>query len=244
MTGMKINYDKSDLLTIGTDEERVNEFARIFCCKTGEFPLKYLGVPFHFTKLRREDLQPIIDNIIKRIAWWKGRLLSYAGRLTLLKACLASIPIYLMSIIKFPRWAIDMINSHMARFLWNNSEDKHKYHLTNWQLVAQKKELGGLGIPDLRNLNLSLLSSWIFRYSLHSHSIWTKIIDHKYRTDNPNICCCLDSQAYPLWKGVVWALQATQMGIMWNVGKGKRLGCGKIIGWVIQAWQFNFGPYM
>ena len=27
MTGMKINYDKSDLLTIGTDEERVNEFA-------------------------------------------------------------------------------------------------------------------------------------------------------------------------------------------------------------------------
>jgi len=163
MTGMKINYDKSDLLTIGTDEERVNEFARIFCCETGEFPLKYLGVPLHFTKLRREDLQPIIDNIIKRIARWKGRLLSYAGRLTLLKACLASIPIYLMSIIKFPRWAIDMINSHMARFLWNNSEDKHKYHLTNRQLVAQKKELGGLGIPDLRNLNLSLLSSWIFR---------------------------------------------------------------------------------
>ena len=207
MTGMKINYDKSDLLTIGTDEERVNEFARIFCCKTGEFPLKYLGVPLHFTKLRREDLQPIIDNIIKRIARWKGRLLSYAGRLTLLKACLASIPIYLMSIIKFPRWAIDMINSHMARFLWNNSEEKHRYHLAHWQLVAQKKELGGLGIPDLRNLNLSLLSSWIFRYNLHMHAIWTKIIDHKYRTSNPNICCCVDNQASPFGKGVAaWAL--------------------------------------
>jgi hypothetical protein len=50
----------------------------------------------------------------------------------------------------------------MARFLWNNSEDKHRYHLAHWQLVAQKKELGGLGIPDLpdlRNLNLSALSS-------------------------------------------------------------------------------------
>ena len=86
----------------------------------------------------------MIDKIIKRIAGWKGRLLSYAGCLTLLKACLASIPIYLLSIVKFPRWAIDMINSHMGRFLWNNNEDHHRYHLAHWQFVAQQKELGGL----------------------------------------------------------------------------------------------------
>jgi len=41
--------------------------------------------------------------VIRRIAGWKGRLLSYVGRLALLKACLASTPIYLLSIIKFPR---------------------------------------------------------------------------------------------------------------------------------------------
>ena len=50
MTGMKINYDKSDILTIGMDDERINEFARVFCCKIGDFPLKYLGVPLHFFK--------------------------------------------------------------------------------------------------------------------------------------------------------------------------------------------------
>lgn len=88
------------------EEERVNELAKIFYCKTGDFPIKYLGVPLHFTKLRREDLQPVIDKIIKRISGWKGRLLSYAGRLTLLEAFLASIPIYLMSIIKFSKWAV------------------------------------------------------------------------------------------------------------------------------------------
>jgi uncharacterized protein YaaN involved in tellurite resistance len=101
-------------------------------------------VPLHFTNLRKEDLQPIIDKIIKRIASWKGRLLSYAGRLTLLKAYLASVSIYLMSIIKFPKWAITMINSQMSHFLWNNNEESHKYHLANWQLVAQKKEVGAL----------------------------------------------------------------------------------------------------
>lgn len=117
MLGMKINFDKSDLLTMGMDEERSNAFAKIFCCKRSEFPLKYLGVPLHYSKLRRVDLQPMVDKLIKRIAGWRGRLLSYARRLTLLRACLASIPIYLLSIIKFPKWAIDMINSHKGHFL-------------------------------------------------------------------------------------------------------------------------------
>jgi hypothetical protein len=143
---MKINYDKSDLLVFEIEEDRANEFAKIFYCKKSNFPIKYLGVPLHFTKLRREDLQPIIDKIIKRIAGRKGRLLSYAGRLALLKSCLASISIYLLSIIKFPIWAIDLINSHMGHFLWTNTEDKHKYHLANWQLVSQER-YGGFGYP-------------------------------------------------------------------------------------------------
>ena len=80
--------------------------------------------------------------------------------------------------IKFPRWAIDMIiNSQMGHFLWNNTEDRHRYHLANWQLVAQKKDFGGLGIPDLRSLNLSLLCAWIFRYHLNSNAIWVRILD-------------------------------------------------------------------
>jgi hypothetical protein len=80
--------------------DRINEYSKIFCCKKGEFPIKYLGIPLHYTQLRKEDLQPVIDRIIKRIAGWRSRLLSYGGRLILLKACIASIPIYLMSVIK------------------------------------------------------------------------------------------------------------------------------------------------
>jgi len=83
MSGMKINYDKSDLLTIGLSPDSANNYAKVFCCKLSDFPIKYLGVPLHFTKLRRVDLQPVIDKIIKRIAGWRGRLLSYAGRLIL-----------------------------------------------------------------------------------------------------------------------------------------------------------------
>ena len=57
-----------------------------------------------------------VDKVIKRIAGWKGRLLAYGERLTLINSCLASIPTYLMYIIKFPKWAIKLINSQMSHF--------------------------------------------------------------------------------------------------------------------------------
>jgi hypothetical protein len=56
MSGMRINYHKSDLLTINVDDVDANLFAQIFGCKLGEFPFTYLGVPLYFSKLRKEDL--------------------------------------------------------------------------------------------------------------------------------------------------------------------------------------------
>jgi hypothetical protein len=83
-----------------------------------------MGVPLHYNKLTRKDLQPVVDKIIKIIASWRVRLLSYAGRLILLKTCLASIPIYLLSIIKFSKWAIKMMTSNGAFF--NRTDQLYK----------------------------------------------------------------------------------------------------------------------
>jgi hypothetical protein len=123
-------------------EEDSNNLARLLCCNIGSFPIKYLGVPLHFTKLTREDIQPVVDKLVKRIEGWKGRLLSSAGKLTLLNSCLTSIPIYLLSVIKFPKWAIENLNSHMASFLWHHADGKHKCHLSNWESLAQCKDHG------------------------------------------------------------------------------------------------------
>jgi hypothetical protein len=88
LSGIKINYNKSDLTPINLKEEDSHNYSKLLYCRMGSFPFKYLGVPLHYEKLRREDIQYIVDKIIKRIAGWKGRLMSY--RLLLLKACLAS----------------------------------------------------------------------------------------------------------------------------------------------------------
>lgn len=182
LSGLKINYDKCELVPINLGEAKSKILSQIFCCKIGSFPLKYLGVPLHYLKLRREDLQPIIDKIIKRICGWRGRLLSYEAKLVLLQTCIASIPTYLMYVIKFPKWAIKAIPSQMARFFWGNLGDNHKYHLANWGVVSQKKAFSGLGVVNLREFNMALLASWSKRFLLGEDKDWKTLVKHKYKT--------------------------------------------------------------
>ena len=75
----------------------------------------------------------------------------------------------------------------MANCLWDDTNDKHKYHLVNWETVSMCKEFGGLGIPNLRDLNICLLSSWLKRYQVDDDKLWKNLIDYKYCTKEPNI---------------------------------------------------------
>jgi hypothetical protein len=51
----------------------------------------------------------------------------------------------------------------------------------------KRKNLGGLGIPSLADMNMCLLASWIKRYHLNDNKLWKQIIDHKYNVNEPNI---------------------------------------------------------
>jgi len=35
-----------------------------------------------------------------------------------------------------------------------------KYHLVRWETITKPKEKGGLGVKDLRKMNISLLCKW------------------------------------------------------------------------------------
>jgi hypothetical protein len=220
---MRIKYHKSEFILVNRSDEQIHIAARIFGCPVGSFPIKYLDIPLHFDKLRREYIQPLVDKIMKRIASWREKLLSYAARVTLIQTCLTSIPVYMLSFIKFPKWAIKTLNTHLANCLWSDTEGNHRYHLVNWDSVSMMKQFGGLGIPNLRDLNLCLLASWIKRYQEGKGKLWKELIDFKYDTNKPNILCAKDTNSSQFFKGVVWAAKAAKMGFRWKIGDGKRV---------------------
>jgi hypothetical protein len=78
-----------------------------------------------------------------------------------------------------------------------------------------------MGIPDLRDLNLCLLASWVHRYQYSEGKIWKEVIDHKYIV-LPNIFYCNPRASSPFRKGVVWAAKAAKLGFRWHIGNGRK----------------------
>jgi hypothetical protein len=100
-------------------------------------------------------------------------------------------------------------------------------------MLSQKIEFGGAGIPNLADMNLCLLASWVKRYHLDTDKLWKRIVDHKYRNNSPNLFACPEIGASPIWKGVLWAARAAKMGYRWKIGNGRSVKFWRIIGLVL-----------
>lgn len=80
----------------------------------------------------------------------------YLG-LPLINSVLDGIPTYLMSLFPIPGSVEKKLNSMRSKFLWEGNSEKKKVHLVKWQEVIKDREVGGLGVKNLKIHNKSLL---------------------------------------------------------------------------------------
>jgi hypothetical protein len=111
----------------------------------------------------------------------------------------------------------------MANCLWNDTKDKRKLHLANWNLVCMPKAQGGLGIPCLRDVNICLLAAWLNRYSSGEGKLWKYVIDAKYDTKKSNIFSFNLAATSRFFKGFMWAVNSVKFGFRWIVGDGAKI---------------------
>jgi hypothetical protein len=48
LSGLKINFHKSELFCFGEALNEVNVYATLFGSGQGQFPMRYLGIPIHY----------------------------------------------------------------------------------------------------------------------------------------------------------------------------------------------------
>jgi hypothetical protein len=65
MSGLKINFHKSEILCFGNAKEIDYLYADIFTCPIGNLPMKYLGVPIDKKKINNNLWIPMIEKLEK-----------------------------------------------------------------------------------------------------------------------------------------------------------------------------------
>jgi len=65
-------------------------------------PFTYLGIPVGGNQRRKEFWQGLMSKIRKRLSRWKGRHISFVGRMTFIKSVLSSMPLFFISLFKMP----------------------------------------------------------------------------------------------------------------------------------------------
>ena len=111
------NIQKSAVYPICYANLNIAEVIEGFDCPIKDFPCTYLGLPLHTRKLRRVDVQPLVDKVAKRLPAWKGKYLNRAGRLTVLNMVLSSIPTYFLTAFQPQKWMIKQIDKLRRGFL-------------------------------------------------------------------------------------------------------------------------------
>jgi hypothetical protein len=110
MSGLRINFEKSEVLLVGGDDNLAVTYAEAFNCQIGAFPIKYLGVPISAGRLHVVDW--------KKLDVWQGNSLSIEGRFVLIRTILSSTTVYHMYMFLLPKTIIHKMQKIRRRFFW------------------------------------------------------------------------------------------------------------------------------
>ena len=140
LSGLKINYHKSDVFGFGMDQGEKECLANMLNCKLGAWPLKYLGIPIAESRLGSSAFNHIKQKMVKKIDPWKGKHLSAGGKLVLTNSCLSSLPIYTMNFYLLPKGFHHEMDSVRGNFFWQGAQDVFKYHMAGWTTLSRPKD--------------------------------------------------------------------------------------------------------
>ena len=176
ITGLKVNYGKSSLVPINISEDRCAELAEILTCKPEALPFTYLGLPMGTTKPKLEHFISILERIDRRLCGISN-MLSYDGRLTVIKSIVTSIPLFAMCTVKMPRRFLDHVEGSARKFLWRGRDINKKGNcLVKWEQVCKPKKCGGMGVMNLRTQNSALLMKHLYKFMNRFDVPWVQLI--------------------------------------------------------------------
>jgi len=182
-SGLKINFHKSKIAGVNVERNAMAKYAKTLNCDQMGIPFKYLGVEVGGNPRKSKFWEPVLTKLKARLNVWKGRFLSLAGRICLIKSIITAVPLFYLSIFKAPDSVYQSIIRIQRKFLWGWGKEKRPIAWVSWEIVCKTKEEGGLGIRDIRKFNYALLAKWRWRLVSDEKGKWKDLMISKYGMD-------------------------------------------------------------
>ncbi|KAL2632475.1 hypothetical protein R1flu_003954 [Riccia fluitans] len=117
--------------------------------------------------------------MISRLNLWSNRLLSFEGRVILIKHILLTIPVFYLSTIGITKTAAESIEKIAGHFLWGRTEEgNHKRGLIPWLALKREKRYGGLGFKDVWRQGVALFSKHMGDFMANTSTTqWHKLLN-------------------------------------------------------------------
>jgi hypothetical protein len=219
-SGLKVNAAKSRaFFSSSTKRGKISAIATSTGINRTRSLGKYLGFPMMHGRLQRKDFEFLEEKVSKRLESWQHNLLNKAGKMTLVKSVLNSIPNYYMQVAWLPQSTCDSIDKMARNFLWKGTSNTG-IHLVGWEKITKPKKLGGLGIRKAREANTSLLGKLVWSIHKNSDALWVQIIKHKYLKDEL-LLSTIKKPGSITWNAIMKALLALKDGFQFRLGDGK-----------------------
>nr|XP_027099065.1 uncharacterized protein LOC113718354 [Coffea arabica] len=183
------------------------------------FPIRYLGFPLYFGRCKSSYFGEVCQSILGKIMSWKSRMLSFGGKIVLIKHVLASMPLHLLSAAVIPNKVFRTIEKAFSTFLWGSSSEESKFHWIKWSQMCYPVNEGGVGFRRLKDIYkaFSFKLWWNFRKGL---SLWAAFMKAKYcRLLHP---CQVEIRTTDsaLWRRMVNVSRQVELSMLWVVKNG------------------------
>ncbi|XP_071695936.1 uncharacterized protein [Rutidosis leptorrhynchoides] len=178
-SGLKVYYNKSNLLSVGVDASDVSSLADCCGCQPGVFLFTYLGLPVGSKIKKLNDWSPVSEKCNKRLADWRARTDYFGGRLTLVKSILSSLPLYYFLLFRAPPCVLKKLECVHREFFWGGSGNNKKLSRVKWEKLLHSHEEGWLNIMSLNCKKLALLCFEVDKLGIPFSNFFKKRIEYR-----------------------------------------------------------------
>jgi hypothetical protein len=122
-SGLRVNFLKSSVALIQCSQDIADQCSQALDCPIRNLPCTYLGLPLSIKKLRKEDLQSILDKLARKLAFWKAKLLTKDGRVAFMQAVMTASVVYHLMALDIEPWFFKAVDRLRRGFLCAGKPD-------------------------------------------------------------------------------------------------------------------------